>query len=151
MPLWLIFHPTGTFEDDASKQALTKDITAIYTGVGLPAFYVVINFIKLSPEDVWVGGQKRTEKPFVRIVAEHIAVRLEDSDEIYKTTCDYIENTLKPHIADKGFDWEFHIDETERRLWRVNGMTPPPHGSDGEKLWVKENRPVAWDLATKLL
>lgn len=34
MPLWLIFHPDGTFEDDASKEALAADITTIYTGVG---------------------------------------------------------------------------------------------------------------------
>lgn len=33
MPLWLIFHPDGTFEDDESKEALSTDITKIYTGV----------------------------------------------------------------------------------------------------------------------
>ncbi|KAB8239291.1 hypothetical protein ETB97_009313 [Aspergillus alliaceus] len=147
MPLWLIFHPDGTFEDASSKKAMTKDITKIYTGIGLPSFYVVVNFIKLSPEDVWVGAERRMEKPFIRIVAEHIAVRLDDEDDVYKKTCDAIENALKPHIADRGYDWEFHVDETERRLWRVNGMIPPPFGSDAEKVWAKENKPVIWEGA----
>jgi hypothetical protein len=147
MPLWLVFHPTGTFEDTASKQALTKDITKIYTGIGLPAFYVVVNFMKLPPGDVWVGAERKMENPFIRIVAEHIAVGLDNEDHIYKRTCDAIENALKPHIADKGYDWEFHVDETERRLWRVNGMMPPPFGSDAEKVWAKENRPGIWEGA----
>jgi hypothetical protein len=147
MPLWLVFHPTGTFEDAASKHALTKDITKIYTGIGLPAFYVVVNFMKLPPGDVWVGAERKVEKPFIRIVAEHIAVRLNDEDRIYKQTCDAIENALRPHIADKGYDWEFHVDETERRLWMVNGMIPPPFGSEAEKVWAKENRPVVWEGA----
>lgn len=67
MPLWLVFHPTGTFEDTASKQALTKDITKIYTGIGLPAFYVVVNFMKVPPGDVWVGAERKMENPFIRI------------------------------------------------------------------------------------
>ncbi|KAJ5086203.1 hypothetical protein N7532_010974 [Penicillium argentinense] len=147
MPLWLIFHPPGTFEDVISKQALTKDITKIYTGIGLPPFYVVVNFIKLSTEDVWVGGERKSEKPFIRIVAEHIAVRLENEDIVYKRTADAFDKALKPHVADKGYEWEFHIDETERRLWRVNGLIPPPFGSDVEQLWAKENKPSVWDGA----
>ncbi|KAL5358814.1 putative oxalocrotonate tautomerase [Aspergillus floccosus] len=147
MPLWLIFHPPSIFDDLATKQALTKDITKIYTSINLPPFYVVVNFIKLSTEDVWVGGEMRTKKPFVRIVADHIAVRMEDEDHTYKHCCDAFDRALKPHIADKGYDWEFHIDETERRLWRVNGMIPPPFGSDEEKLWAEKNKPMVWDGA----
>lgn len=86
MPLWLIFHPAGTFEDAASKQALAKDITRIYTGIGLPAFYVVTNFIKLSVADVWVGGEQRSDNPFIRIVIDHIAVRMEKSNAVYDRT-----------------------------------------------------------------
>ena len=148
MPLWLVFHPPGTFEDANTKQALTKDVTKIYTGVGLPAFYVVVNFIKLSTEDTWVGGERRTENPFIRIAIEHIAVRLEDDDQVYKRTADAIERALKPHIADKGYDWEFHVDETERRLWRVNGMVPPSFGSEVERQWATENRPSLYDGAS---
>jgi hypothetical protein len=31
----------------------------------------------------------------------------------YERTADAIEKALKPHISDKGYDWEFHVDETE--------------------------------------
>ena len=145
MPLWLIFHPAGTFEDAASKQALAKDITRIYTGTGLPAFYVVTNFIKLSVADVWVGGEQRSDNPFIRIVIDHIAVRMEKSNAVYDRTTARIDQALKPHIADKGYDWEFHVDETERRLWKVNGLIPPPFGSEQEGCWARKNRAVPYD------
>lgn len=144
MPLWLIFHPEGTFEDLASKKALTEDITKIYTEIGLPPFYVVINFMKMTPGDTWVGAEYKLEKPFIRVVAEHIAVHMPDSDEAYKRVTTRLDQALKPHVADKGYNWEFHVDETERRLWKVNGMIPPAFGSEEEKLWVKENRAVAY-------
>lgn len=34
MPLWLVFHPEGTFEDKASKGAFASDVTKIYTDIG---------------------------------------------------------------------------------------------------------------------
>ncbi|KPA36429.1 hypothetical protein FLAG1_10810 [Fusarium langsethiae] len=86
MPLWLIFHPPGTFEDTASKRALAEDITKIYTGIGLPPFYVVANFIKLPVADVWVGGEQRSNKPFVRIAIEHIAFHVEKDNAVYDHT-----------------------------------------------------------------
>lgn len=143
MPLWLIFHPEGTFEDVASKEALAADITKIYTGVGLPAFYVVTNFIKMPPSTMLVGGKViKKEKPFIRLAIEHIAVTLPNQDEEYKKVANAVDAALKPHVADKGYDWEFHIDETERRLWKINGMFPPAFGSEGEKLWFDKNLPV---------
>ncbi|KAH6612577.1 putative oxalocrotonate tautomerase, partial [Boeremia exigua] len=143
MPLWLIFHPDGTFEDDASKEALSTDITKIYTGVGLPAFYVIVNFIKMPGNTMWVGGKKANkEKPFIRLAIEHIAVTLPNQDEVYRNTANRVDEALKPHVADKGYDWEFHIDETERRLWKINGIFPPAHKSEEEKLWAKENRAI---------
>lgn len=147
MPLWLIFHPDGTFEDDASKEALSKGITKFYNErVGLPKFYAVVNFIKMPGNTMWVGGEKpNKDKPFIRIVIEHIAVTLPNEDEDYKRTANAIDAILKPHVADKGYNWEFHIDETERRLWKVNGLFAPAFGSEEEKIWVKENRAVPWE------
>lgn len=144
MPLWLIYHPPGTFEDTTTKQALSKDITAWYaTTDGLPKFYVVVNFIKLASGDQWVGGETPA-KPFIRIVIEHIAVHVPNQDEAYNGVTSSIDRILKPHVADKGYDWEFHVDETERRLWKVNGMIAPPFGSEDEKIWIRENRAVEW-------
>lgn len=149
MPLWLIFHPPGTFEDAATKQAFTEDITKWYTENGLPAFYVVANFIKISPEDVWVGGKQKKidEKPFIRIVIKHIAIRIDNDDVTYKRSTSRIDRILKPHVADKGYDWEFHVEETERRLWKINGLAPPPWKSEEERVWVKENRAVPYEGA----
>lgn len=145
VPLWLIFHPDGTFEDDTAKAAFSKDITAFYTHIGLPAFYVVANFIKMHGKATWVGGAPADEtKPFIRIAIEHIAVNLPDDDAAYMRTANAINAVLKPHVADKGYDWEFHVDETDRRLWRVNGLVAPPFGSEMEKIWVRENRAMPW-------
>ncbi|KAH7042137.1 putative oxalocrotonate tautomerase [Macrophomina phaseolina] len=144
MPLWMIYHPAGTFEDDASKEALSKDITKFYTDIELPKFYVVVNFVKLNPTDTWIGGRPNTGNPFIRFKIDHIAVHIPNADEYYHGTTAKIDALLKPHIADKGYDWEFHIDETERRLWKVNGYIPPQYKSEGEKLWAKENKPVPY-------
>jgi hypothetical protein len=69
MPHWLIYHPSSTFQSEDDRRAIIQDITKIYTSVGLPAIFVVVNFIKLEPNDSWVGGEKRTEKPFVSLPA----------------------------------------------------------------------------------
>lgn len=143
MPLWLIFYPNGTFEDDASKEALAADIVKIYTSVGLPAFYVVTNFIKMPSGTMLVGGKKlNKDRPFIRLAIEHIAVTLPNEDESYKKVANAVDAAIKPHIADKGYDWEFHIDETERRLWKINGMFPPALGTEGQKIWSERNWPV---------
>lgn len=149
MPHWQIYHPPGTFEHDQSKQALAEDITKIYTDVGLPAFYVVVHFNKIENKNVYVGGESKVgaDKPFVRIVIAHIAIRLPDDDAVYRRTTGRIDAVLKPHLADKGYDFEYHVDETERRLWKINSLIPPLWKSEEEKLWVQENRPVLYDGA----
>jgi hypothetical protein len=40
--------------------------------------------------------------------------------------------------------WEYHIEESNRDLWRVQGLVPPPLGSEGFKLWEREGRAVPW-------
>jgi hypothetical protein len=80
MPLWQIYHPAGTYEDPASKIAFAEDITKMYTDFGLPAFYVVTNFIPLPKEDILVGGEPKLGKPFIRIVITHIAIKMPNED-----------------------------------------------------------------------
>ncbi|KAF2092585.1 hypothetical protein NA57DRAFT_49915 [Rhizodiscina lignyota] len=149
MPLWQIYHPKDAFSDAESKQALSADVVKMYTTqLGLPAFYVVVQFIAMPEESVWVGGLSKTEKPFIRIVINHVAVRvanISDEDAVYKQTCEMVDAALKPHVEDKGYDWEYHLDETERRLWKVNGLVPPPWKSEAEQQWVKTNRPLSWE------
>ena len=125
MPLWQIYHPPSTFTTPSSKQLLSADITSIYTRVGLPAFYVVVQFISTPATDTFVGGQNPS-RPFIRIVVDHIAVHLgEDSTRMQKVV-ELVDVALKPHVSDMGYDWEFHIDETPRGLWMINGLVPPP-------------------------
>lgn len=149
MPLWQIYHPVGTFEDDTSKQAFAKTITQMYTNVGLPSFYVVVHFHKQDPGTTFVGGISDTSNkpPFIRMVITHIAIHLPDEDAMYLRSTSKIDQVIKPHVADKGYDFEYHVDQTDRRLWKINSLIPPPHKSDAEKLWVKENRPVMYDEA----
>jgi hypothetical protein len=146
MPLWNIYHPPGTFTDPSSKQSFARDITTIYTSIGLPAFYVVVNFVQMPSASMYIGGTPNdsTSKPFIRFSIDHIAVRLPDDSAEYKRVVAKINDTLKPHVADKGYGWEFHVNETERRLWSIDGFEPPPFGSEGEKVWVRENEAVEW-------
>lgn len=147
MPLWLIFHPPGTFEDVATKQAFSEVVTKMYREINLPSFYVVVNFIKLSPEDVWIGGKQKLDKPFIRVVINHVAYHVPQNDAAYHQAIARIDNILIPHVKDKGYEYEFNMDETDRRLWKINGMIPPPYGSKEEQLWVEKDRSVAYEGA----
>ncbi|KAL0930529.1 uncharacterized protein CTRU02_214604 [Colletotrichum truncatum] len=144
MPLWVIYHTPETFVDNASRQAFAKDITTMYTGIGLPAFYVIVNFVPMPTGTMWKGGEL-PDKPFIRISVEHIAVHLENDIEQYHHTTGVMEKIMKPHIADKGYSYEYHVDETERTLWRVDGFIPPAWQSEAEKEWAKLNKAVAYE------
>ncbi|VUC23544.1 unnamed protein product [Clonostachys rosea] len=146
MPLWNIYHTAGIFESQETRNNLASDITRLYTSSGLPAFYVVVQFIPLPPGNVFVGAESRHHKPFVRLVVEHMAVhRHEGDDNMPKLFSDRINKTLTPYIAEKGYDWEITVSDTSRDFWRMNGIAPPPWKSEVEKLWVREGRPVEWD------
>lgn len=151
MPLWQIHHPKGIFEDEATKKALVDDITKVYTSIGLPAFYVVVRFFPAGKGELWYGGKQSTaQEPFIRISIEHIAVQLQDSDENYHKSTRRINQALKAQVADKGYKYEFHVDETERRLWKVNGMNAPPYKSEEEKRWALANEALEWSGAWEM-
>jgi hypothetical protein len=53
---------------------------------------------------------------------------------------------LKPHIIDRPeIQWELHIYETPRDLWRVQGLDAPALGSEAEKEWVRLNKAVPYE------
>lgn len=58
-----------------------------------------------------------------------------------------VDEVLKPHVEDKGYDWEYSIEETSRDLWKVQGLVPPMPGSEAELLWVKENKATPFERA----
>ena len=149
MPLWQIYHPPGVLEDEESKAALAASITKMYTRVKLPAFYVVVHFNTISPSNVYVGGVSKSASstPFIRIVIKHIAIKLDDDTETYRRTAGMIDDVLKPHVYDKGWDCEYHVEETERRLWKFDGLIPPEHLSEAHQKWVEENKPSVYEGA----
>ncbi|KAG0647497.1 hypothetical protein D0Z07_6740 [Hyphodiscus hymeniophilus] len=137
MPLWRIYHEETVFTD-AQKSSLAKTITKLYNDIGLPPFYTNVIFIPVSASSIYTGGEPATK--FVRFVIEQIA-RTFKNDAVKKTWLDRIDVALAPHVKDRGdLTWEYHMVETERPLWRVDGIVPPEIGTLAEKRWRRENR-----------
>ena len=136
MPLWKIYHPPGAFSA-GQKQGLSEAITGVYSP-RLPKFYVGVVFQEVPPDSFFVGGQPATN--FVRIWVDHIARTLPGA-EARTRFIGHVTKVLAPFIGDRGFDWEFHIDETSFELWSINGMRPPLADTEDEKRWRTENRP----------
>jgi len=137
MPLWKIYHPPGAFSLE-DKRGLSAAITALYAQ--LPKFYVGIVFEPVDPENFWVGGETRDN--FVRIWVDHIARTA--PPELRPRMVAAFDKALAPYIADRGLDWEFHIDETPFDMWSIQGLRPPPPNSEAETRWKAENRPSAY-------
>lgn len=64
------------------------------------------------------------------------------SDEQRQGFLKRIDAFLTPMFEPKGIDWEYFVTEAPRDLWKINGLAPPAAGSEEEKVWVRENRPV---------
>jgi len=136
MPLWKIYHPEGAFSPE-QKQDIAQTITGLYAP-RLPKFYVGVVFQAVAADAFFVGGEPATN--FVRIWVDHIARTLPNA-EARTWWVNHCVKTLAPFIGDRGFDWEFHIDETSYDLWAINGMRPPLPDTEDEKRWKVENRP----------
>lgn len=136
MPLWTVHHTPGIFTDN-EKHQLAAHIADHYAQVGLPRFYVVTVFRETRPEDFYVGGEPVSAG--VRITIDHIARRAADQQS-RRRNARWIKAMLQPYLEQKaGLHWEFHVDETSEDLWMINGITPPPAGSEAEKLWAASN------------
>ena len=140
MPLWHVYHPVGAYTEQ-EKREFADRVTDLYEAVGLPRFYVVTLFHEVDRGSFYVGGEPVDD--VVRFVVDHIARRLEDPGA-RAAARQRIGDTIQPFAAGKGLRWEFHIDETPKDLWMINGLVPPPGRSDAEKLWAKENRAVPY-------
>lgn len=140
MPLWLVYHPAGAYTA-RQKQEFAADVTAFYAGIGLPKFYVVTLFHEIPESSFLVGGEPSNTT--VRIMIDHIASHAPDP-ATRKQIGESLSRLLAPHTWDRGLYCEFHIDETPRDLWMINGLWPPASGSEAEQLWVRENRPVPY-------
>ncbi|KAL1638563.1 hypothetical protein SLS58_008776 [Diplodia intermedia] len=141
MPLWLFTHSTGTFSNE-EKEGLAKEITRLYTKIGLPAFYVNTQFFERGPYNIFRGG--KSPGKFTTITIYHVARYFQNEAErdLFLEKVDLI---LNPVLKPKGMDWEYFIQEAPREYWKINGIIPPPTGSELEKKWLAANRPVQED------
>jgi len=141
MPLWTIHHTPGIFNAE-TKRALAARITEHYESAGLPRFYVVTLFQETAPEDFYVGGEPT--QVGIRVVIDHIARHAVDPESRRRIT-EWINQILTPTLErHPGVHSEFHVDETSEELWMINGLVPPPGGSDAEKRWARENVALAY-------
>ncbi|AYF74199.1 4-oxalocrotonate tautomerase [Nocardia yunnanensis] len=140
MPLWHIYHPVDTYTEQ-DKQDFAADITEIYTRVGLPAFYVVVQFHEMPPTSVFVSGKPSGDT--VRVVVKHLARHL-DTAEGRKRMTERLADVIRPYAGDRGLHSEFHIEDTPRDQWMIAGLWPPASGSDAEKAWAAANRPMPY-------
>jgi phenylpyruvate tautomerase PptA (4-oxalocrotonate tautomerase family) len=134
MPLWKVYHPVGAYTDE-DKHELSKRITDVY--FMLPRFYVGVIFYEVPEASFYIGGQPT--RNFVRIHADHVARQM-DSEEKKTMFLTRVEGAIAPFIKDRGFDWEFHVDETPFDLWTIQGIRPPRAETEDEKRWIVENR-----------
>lgn len=140
MPLWRIFHAPNLYTPD-EKAAFAQAITKRYAS--LPDFYVNVIFTAVEASDLYIAGKSRDN--FVRIVITQIARHFEGDTQRMASWMAGVEETIEPWVKAKAQDWEVHIDETSRELWRVQGFVPPAQDSEGEKLWKDGGRPVPYE------
>ena len=55
MPLWKVYHPVGAYSAQDKKEFAEK-VTAMYSGIPIPKFYVVMIFEEVAAESFYVGG-----------------------------------------------------------------------------------------------
>lgn len=140
MPLWKIYHPANAYTSD-DKQQFAERITSLYQR--LPKFYVGVVFQDVPKESFYIGGKPVDN--FVRIWADHIARTL-PTPEAKAYWVKISNEAIAPFVQARGYDWEFHIDETPFDLWSIQGLRPPPANSDAEKLWALENKPTPYSV-----
>ncbi|GKZ74338.1 hypothetical protein AnigIFM50267_011837 [Aspergillus niger] len=138
MPIWSFKYSQGALSEQ-DKLGLAKDITRLYTSVGLPAFFVNVQFFEMGPSEMFVGGESRTN--FVNLSIVHIARTFKTEYERWDFMRQF--DLILERFQKKGLDWEYFILDAMRQQWKINGMYPPLAGSEQEKEWAMLNRPVA--------
>jgi hypothetical protein len=100
-----------------------------------------LRFHEVDRGSFYVGGEPVDDR--VRVAIDHIARRTEDPAG-RESLRSRIGDVIEPFATAKGLRWEFHVDQTPRDLWVIDGLVPPPTGSDAENLWAKENRAIPY-------
>ncbi|CDQ46357.1 Phenylpyruvate tautomerase PptA, 4-oxalocrotonate tautomerase family [Mycolicibacterium neoaurum] len=134
MPLWHIYCPKDVYTADDREEFATT-ISELYVKyVNLPSFYVSVAFHEMEPGSFFVGGKPNDR--FVRIWIDHIARRM--PVEQFAPWMQIVNKAISPWVRDRGLDWEIHGDETPLEFWSIQGLVPPPAGSDEEQRWFRD-------------
>ncbi|MFE7721380.1 tautomerase family protein [Nocardia rhizosphaerihabitans] len=161
MPLWQLFVPENAYTPE-DRSDLAERITNIYSspeakenfGFSFPRFYTSVVFHEIKADAFFVGGEPRDK--FVQIEVVHIAGGAEGDDrpvndqtaetmglsvdDLMERYFNMVFPALKPYIEDRGYECEFHVENAPAVTWRIDGMIPPPPGSEDERRWVKDNK-----------
>jgi phenylpyruvate tautomerase PptA (4-oxalocrotonate tautomerase family) len=142
MPL-LRFYLAPNLLSPAEKHELAKKITDFYRSRSpMPAFYIDVIYIEVPPDSIYIGGEESGD--FIRLCIEHIYMNF--PNEVRQLSyLDGLDKILTPTFQSKGLRWEYHINNTPRELWKVQGLVPPPFGSSAEQVWMKENRATPYE------
>jgi hypothetical protein len=119
-----------------------------------------------------IGDPAPLERPFVRFKVTHLAIHDGGNLTAEESLCDrlntvsyllvssdcswrarytqrkkkvlinFFEQLIEPHVV--GYDWEYHVEEPDPAMWRIDGIEPPPHGSEAEKKWAEDGYPSPW-------
>jgi phenylpyruvate tautomerase PptA (4-oxalocrotonate tautomerase family) len=160
MPLYQMYTPKDAFTPEEKLDLATR-ITSIYTGpeareaIGfeLPRFYTSVLFHEFDPYSFFVGGEPRDK--FIQIEVVHIARLTEtvaalNGETVEQLLAKYfalVDKALKPYIADRGYECEFHIEPAPHETWKIDGIEPPPPDSEAEKRWAKDNKSSPYTAA----
>jgi phenylpyruvate tautomerase PptA (4-oxalocrotonate tautomerase family) len=160
MPLWQLFTPKDAFTSE-EKRDLAERITNVYSGpdavktigIELPRFYTSVVFHEFSSDSFFVGGEPRDQ--FIQIEVVHIARVTEEVAELIGVSVadllgsyfQMVDKALKPYVADRGYECEFHVETAPFETWRIDGLTPPPPDSEAERRWAKDNKSSPYDNA----
>lgn len=141
MPLWKVYHTANAFTAENKAELADRVTNIVYPH--LPAFYVGVVFHEMTPDTLYIGGKSAVN--FVRISIDHIARTL----HLPEHKADWIARAHKaiiPMFTERGFSWEFHVDETPRDLWSIQGLEPPMPNTVAEKKWHADNKPTPYEV-----
>jgi phenylpyruvate tautomerase PptA (4-oxalocrotonate tautomerase family) len=146
MPLWNIHHPVGAYTPEDKKE-FAGAITRVYDAIPIPKFYVVVIFDEVAADSFYVGGESHAN--FVRLRIDQMARTL-PGPVIREWWVRQLDRVIAPWVRDRGYDWEFTINEALSDLWSLQGEIAPPFESIAEKRWVQENKATPYSQAEKL-
>lgn len=132
-------HPANAYTPE-EKADLAEKITNIYSskfsrenfGFELPLYHTSVISHEHKADSFFNGGKPRDQFVQIEVVHvarnnEHVAEQLGISVErVLERYFDKLNELLKPYIADRGYEVEFHVETAPFETWQIDGMTPPP-------------------------